>query len=118
MCATNTRTERLDCRIAPSQKRMLERAAEKLGLRLTDFVVSTLAMAAQEVLREDEPMRLSRADWDSFVSSLDEDRSSRAGHFSSHSSRCQGRPGRPQPASAPGRLRGRTSPALPGKSSP
>jgi uncharacterized protein (DUF1778 family) len=74
MSATHTRTERLDCRIAPSQKRLLERAAEKLGLRLTDFVVSTLAMAAQEVLREDEPLRLSRADWDRFVASLAEDR--------------------------------------------
>ncbi|HEY3377653.1 MAG TPA: DUF1778 domain-containing protein [Armatimonadota bacterium] len=74
MSATHTRTERLDCRIAPSQKRLLERAAEKLGLRLTDFVVSTLAMAAQEVVREDEPIRLSRADWDIFVASLEEDR--------------------------------------------
>jgi len=74
MSATHTRTERLDCRIAPSQKRLIERAAEKLGLRLTDFVVSTLAMAAQEVVREDEPIRLSRTDWDRFVASLEEDR--------------------------------------------
>jgi len=74
MSATHTRTERLDCRIAPAQKRLLERAAAKLGLRLTDFVVSTLAVAAQEVLREDEPIRLSREDWDRFVASLEEDR--------------------------------------------
>lgn len=74
MSATDARTERLDCRIAPSQKRLLERAAEKLGLRLTDFIVSTLAMAAREVVREDEPIRLSQADWDRFVASLVEDR--------------------------------------------
>lgn len=74
MSATHTRTERLDCRIAPAQKRLLERAAEKLGLRLTDFIVSTLAIAAQEVVREDEPIRLSRADWDRFAASLEEDR--------------------------------------------
>jgi uncharacterized protein (DUF1778 family) len=74
MSATRTKTERLDCRIAPEQKRLLERAASKFGLRLTDFVVSTLVMAAQEVVREDEPIRLSRADWDRFLAALDEDR--------------------------------------------
>ena len=74
MSATHTRTERLDCRIEPAQKRLLERAATKLGLRLTDFVISTLTTAAQEVVREDEPIRLSRADWDRFVASLEEDR--------------------------------------------
>lgn len=73
MSATNKRMERLDFRISPSEKRLLERATEKLDLRLTDFVVSTLAMAAQEVLR-DKPLRLSRADWDSFVASIEEDR--------------------------------------------
>jgi len=74
MSATHTRTERINCRIAPSHKRLLERAAAKLGLRLTDFIVSILTMAAQEVVREDEPIRQSQADCDRFVASLGEDR--------------------------------------------
>jgi uncharacterized protein (DUF1778 family) len=73
MSATHTRTERLDCRITAQDKRLLERAAEKSGLRLSDFVVSTLVVAAREALREDEPIRLSREDWDGFVASLDAD---------------------------------------------
>jgi uncharacterized protein (DUF1778 family) len=73
MSATHTRTERLDCRIAPEQKRLLERAANKCGLRLTDFVISTLVIAAQEAVREDEPIRLARADWDRLLAALDEE---------------------------------------------
>ena len=74
MNAKHARTARLACRIEPAQKRLFERAAAKLGLRLTDFIVSILAMAAREVVREDEPIRLSRADWDHFVASLEADR--------------------------------------------
>jgi len=67
----HVKTKRLDCRIAEEDKRLLERAAAKAGLRLTDFVVSTLVVAAREMLREDEPIRLSRAEWDYFIDSLD-----------------------------------------------
>ena len=71
MSATHARTERLDCRITAEDKRLLERAASKSGLRLTDFVVSTLVVAAEEVLREDEPIHLSREDWEQFLALLD-----------------------------------------------
>ena len=70
MSATPVKTERLDCRISEDDKQLLERAAAKAGLRLTDFVVSTLVVAAREVLREDEPIRLSREDWDQFLAQL------------------------------------------------
>jgi len=72
MSATKLKTERLDCRILPEHKRLLERAAEKSGLRVTDFVVSSSVIAAREVLQSEE-IRLSREDWDRFVASLKEE---------------------------------------------
>jgi len=73
MSATKLKTERLDCRILPEHKRLLERAAEKSGLRVTDFVVSSSVIAAREILQSEETIRLSREDWDRFLAILEDD---------------------------------------------
>ncbi len=75
MSITKNRSARLDCRISAEDKVLLELAAKKSGLRLTDFIISTMLLAAREVVQEDEPIRLARADWDAFVAELGADTS-------------------------------------------
>ncbi len=58
------KTDRLSCRIAPEHKRLLERAATRLGLSVTDYLVSTALQVAQDELLAEEQIRLSPADWD------------------------------------------------------
>jgi len=62
-----TRTARLDLRVTPEDKELIERAAEASGRSQTDFVVSSARSEAQRTLREYDVMRLSERDRDAFV---------------------------------------------------
>jgi uncharacterized protein (DUF1778 family) len=57
-----TRNERLEARLTPSQKVLLVRAAALRGQSLTDFVVNAASEKALDVVREDELLTLSRRD--------------------------------------------------------
>lgn len=48
---TEPRRERLEARISPEQKALLERAAALEGRSLTDFVVASAQAAAHETIR-------------------------------------------------------------------
>ncbi|HOF86971.1 MAG TPA: DUF1778 domain-containing protein [Armatimonadota bacterium] len=65
------KTDRLSCRIAPEHKRMLERAAARHGLSVTDYLVSTALQVAQDELLEGEQIRLSPKDWEAVLALLD-----------------------------------------------
>ncbi len=65
------KTDRLSCRIAPEHKRLLERAANRLGLSVTDYLVSTALQVAQDELLAEEQIRLSPEDWDSMLAILE-----------------------------------------------
>lgn len=65
------KTDRLSCRIAPEHKRLLERAAARHGLSVTDYLVSTALQVAQDELLAEEPIRLSAADWEKLLTILD-----------------------------------------------
>jgi len=71
MATTSIKTDRLSCRIAPEHKRVLERAASRHGLSVTDYLVSTALQAAHEELLAEEPIRLSQADWEAVLAILD-----------------------------------------------
>ncbi|MGD9893754.1 MAG: DUF1778 domain-containing protein [Dehalococcoidia bacterium] len=45
------KTERLEARVTPDQKTLIQRAAELRGRSLTDFVVESAQAAAEETLR-------------------------------------------------------------------
>ena len=50
--------ERLEARVTPAQKRLMERAAALRGTSLTEFVVASAQQAAANAIRESEVLRL------------------------------------------------------------
>jgi uncharacterized protein (DUF1778 family) len=61
MVAT-ARRERLEARITPEQKALLQRAADLTGRSLTDFVVSSAQAAAEEAIERQHVINLSARD--------------------------------------------------------
>lgn len=53
------KAERLQIRVDPSDKALLERAAEATHLNVSAFVVQAAASAAEEILAERQTIRLS-----------------------------------------------------------
>src|SRR5487761_1859890 len=64
------RAERLEARIAPEQKRLIERAAQLRGTTVTDFVVSKMQEAAVETIRDFETLQLRDESREVFVAAL------------------------------------------------
>lgn len=54
--------QRLEARVTKEQKDLLERAADLEGRSLTDFLVSSAAAAAKQVIQEHEVLRLTTRD--------------------------------------------------------
>jgi uncharacterized protein (DUF1778 family) len=67
---TRTKTARLEIRVTPSQKELIERAAAVDGRSTTDFVFSAAQAAANRTLREYEQMSLMERDREVFVAAL------------------------------------------------
>ncbi|MBD2295870.1 DUF1778 domain-containing protein [Anabaena sphaerica FACHB-251] len=65
-----SKSERLEARISPENKELFQRAADIQGRTLTDFVVSSLVSAANQIIQENEIMILSRKDQEVFVEAL------------------------------------------------
>lgn len=65
-----SKTQRLEARITQEQKELFQRAAEIQGRTLTDFVISSLINAANQVIQENEIMILSKRDQEVFVEAL------------------------------------------------
>jgi uncharacterized protein (DUF1778 family) len=66
----NSRGARLEARISPAQKSVLQRAAALSGRTLSEFVVASAQEAASKVIQEHELIRLSRAEQTAFVKAL------------------------------------------------
>ena len=64
------RSERVEARVTPEQKRLLERAAALEGRSLTDFVLSSAQTAAAETISRHELLKLTPDDQDVFVAAL------------------------------------------------
>jgi uncharacterized protein (DUF1778 family) len=67
---SSLRTARLEARITPEQKAIIERAAAYEGRSVSDFVVHSVQEAAKSVLREHETLRLNREQSEALVRSL------------------------------------------------
>jgi uncharacterized protein (DUF1778 family) len=65
-----SRGARLEARISPEQKAILQQAAALSGRTLSEFVIASAQEAANRVIREYETIRLSRAEQIAFVSAL------------------------------------------------
>jgi uncharacterized protein (DUF1778 family) len=56
------RSERLEIRATPEQKKLFERAAQIRGTSVTDFALNRLQEAAREIIEETESFRLREED--------------------------------------------------------
>lgn len=68
--ADSSRGARLEARISPAQKSVLQRAAALSGRTLSEFVVASAHEAASKVIEDHELIRLSRTEQTVFVKSL------------------------------------------------
>ena len=64
------RSERVEARLTPQQKKLLERAAALDGRTLTDFVLSSAQAAAAETIARHELLELTPDDQAAFVAAL------------------------------------------------
>jgi uncharacterized protein (DUF1778 family) len=61
---------RLEARISPETKALLQKAAELEGRTLTDFVVASVLAEARRVIQQHQTLQLSLADSEAFVDAL------------------------------------------------
>ena len=64
------KTTRLDLRVRPDVKKIIEQAAETLGISTTDFASAALVSEAQAVLEKHHRITLNNADRDRFLQAL------------------------------------------------
>lgn len=67
----STKIERLDVRLVPADKELVEKAAAVQGQSVSAFTVSTLREKAQEVLSKAQATQLTRRDMELFSKILD-----------------------------------------------
>jgi len=67
---TETRTARVEARIAPEVLAVVRRAAELQGRSVSDFIATAAQEAAHRTIEETQVVRLSVADQQRFVDSL------------------------------------------------
>ncbi len=69
--ATATKNDRIELRLTSDQKQEIEQAAAISGRSVTDFSVPLLVEQANEVIRQERELRMSKEAWDTFNSILD-----------------------------------------------
>ena len=72
------RTERLEQRLSPRDKEIIEHAAALQGVTPSEFARSHTIRAAQETISRMEVTRLAAEDRDAFLSAFDDERPSEA----------------------------------------
>jgi len=70
MLAAEAKSARLEARVTPDQKRLIERAAELTGNTVTAFLVTCVHRAAIEAIRDSEELRLNDNAREVFVRAL------------------------------------------------
>lgn len=73
MAALPNQSARLDFRLSPEHKELIERAARIDGQTVSSFVVATLLRAAREALERSSVTTLSERDAKTFLRMLDAD---------------------------------------------
>ena len=70
MAARHTKTERVQIRIDPMAKHMLERAAALANTTVSAFVVNNALEAADRLISKRERLAISQQDWNRFFDAL------------------------------------------------
>jgi uncharacterized protein (DUF1778 family) len=68
--AEHPKQERIEARVSPDQKALIERAAAIEGRTLTEFVLQSSRVAAQEAIERHERLTLTMRDSAAFVEAL------------------------------------------------
>jgi uncharacterized protein (DUF1778 family) len=63
-------TARLEARISPETKALIQKAADLEGRTLTDFVIASVQTAACKVIEQHQTLRLSIKDSEAFVEAI------------------------------------------------
>lgn len=71
MAKTAARTEKLDLRITPQAKGILQRAASAMSRSVSDFVIESALARAEETLPDRRRFGLEEPEWEAFQSALD-----------------------------------------------
>jgi uncharacterized protein (DUF1778 family) len=71
MSNLTARTEKLDLRVSVDAKQALKRAAAASQQSVSEFVLSSALVKAEEVLAEQTMVSLSDIDWAAFLAALD-----------------------------------------------
>ncbi len=64
------RAARLEARISPQTKALLQKAADLEGRTLTDFVVASVQAAAYRVIEQHQTLKLNIEDSEAFVNAI------------------------------------------------
>ena len=67
---STSKSARLETRISPEQKELIERAAAYAGRSVSDFVVANVEIAAKRVVEEYERLRLNQSQSRTLVDAL------------------------------------------------
>ncbi len=71
MSTSQSRSQKLDLRVAPDAKRMLQEAARERHTTVSQFVLDSAIAAATKVLAERTRIPLDSKDWTAFMEALD-----------------------------------------------
>ena len=71
MAASTTRSEKLDLRLTPAAKQMLQRAAAAAQRSVSEFVLESALARADEALSERQRFGLDETQWQAFLTALD-----------------------------------------------
>lgn len=71
MASLTARTEKLDLRVSADAKQALKRAALASRQSVSEFVLNSALLKAEEVLADQTAVTLCETDWAAFVTALD-----------------------------------------------
>ena len=71
MASKTTRSEKLDIRVTPDAKSLLQQAAEARHKTVSEFVLDSALGVAEDVLKERNVIQLDADQWQAFVAALD-----------------------------------------------
>lgn len=71
MTTTSQRSDKLDIRISPEAKRLLQEAARERHTTISQFVIDSALTTANEVLAERLRIGLNTEQWAAFMAALD-----------------------------------------------
>lgn len=71
MATKATRSEKIDIRLSPEAKSLLQQAAEARHKTVSEFVLDSAIGAAEDVLKERSVIQLDAEHWEAFIAALD-----------------------------------------------